>query len=95
MPFILSILGYIFDISKKTGILTHVKMPVFRQSETYFKVRFLFYVCGIKRRHNPSVHILHGDVFHGYLGMADYNIADDGYLLIGKAAGFHDDIDIV
>ncbi|WP_207706818.1 hypothetical protein, partial [Thermoclostridium caenicola] len=31
-PFILSILGYIFDISKKTGILTHVKMPVFRQS---------------------------------------------------------------
>ncbi|WP_207706809.1 hypothetical protein, partial [Thermoclostridium caenicola] len=33
-PFILSILGYIFDISKKTGILTHVKMPVFRQSES-------------------------------------------------------------
>ncbi|SHJ55591.1 hypothetical protein SAMN05444373_10718, partial [Thermoclostridium caenicola] len=35
-PFILSILGYIFDISKKTGILTHVKMPVFRQSEESF-----------------------------------------------------------
>jgi hypothetical protein len=33
---------YIFNISKKTGIFTRVKMPVYRQSEGGFSAAFRF-----------------------------------------------------
>jgi hypothetical protein len=41
---------YIFNISKKTGIFTRVKMPVYRQSETSGLLAGRFSVLDVKHQ---------------------------------------------